>query len=350
MLYAAQVATLMSLPSWHVSPVAISTPVLKSSDFVLVGTVVQLGTSNVGSLTGGNKNLDIVVHVTRIVSGPSASGLTVGSDVTVRTPNALRYKLQKSYVFAVRSWLYDDNVAVVELGHDDAVPPKHPAVARLTGVISDFDAPLRDAPRRYAYLTVAAATGGAAVRAWEGRTITVAVPADSLLTRGQSLTLQTNHPLDAIVSASESPISQILLIIENLKKGNHEKRVASITANADDSVAVVAAHLLQTETVADDRTATHAGHLQIATLQVDDVLKGDAPATIRVLYSQGDDIRWGGAPNLGSQRSGIYFVHSVASAGLTPQAGVGLICFRTEDLLPVADLALVRQALVGVRK
>jgi hypothetical protein len=323
--------------------VAISDAVLGKEDFRFVGTVIALGSSNVPSLAGGDKSLDIVVRVTRVDAGR----LVVGSSVTVRTPNAKRYKLRKDYVFAVRSWLYGESIAVVELGHDDYVPPKHAAVALLAGTVRDLDVPLKDTSLTVAYVNVSSTTGGSAVHSLEGRTIAVAMPSSAPLARGEQVILQTKRPFDAIVAASASIPSQLLLLATAMQRSDREKRTAAVVKNASDSAMVVSAQVVGVEPVADDRVAAHPLHLRAATLQVAAAYKGSPAQVVRVLYFEGDDIRWGGAPNLDRLRSGIYFLHPVAAAGLTPYAGIDLICFRAGDVLPASDRDLVAKALPG---
>lgn len=118
---------------------------LKQSNFVFVGTVVQTHASNLSSVPGSQQTT--LVHVDRVLQGASILADSLGHVITVRSEGSADHKVGQTSTFFLNVDTYGESLCGMEMGRftqqpgDDVRHSQMVADARLQG--EDRDLALR---------------------------------------------------------------------------------------------------------------------------------------------------------------------------------------------------------------
>jgi hypothetical protein len=127
---------------------AVAAEVLKNTEILLVGHVVDLSAATMADLPEGVST--IVVQVDNVVEKPPAVVLSAGDRMTMAVADPNAYTVGTQYTFYTVGWIFGDTLAVRELAHEsvpmtamtEAFPQEQQAVAdaKLQDAIASADA------------------------------------------------------------------------------------------------------------------------------------------------------------------------------------------------------------------
>ncbi len=103
----------------------------RASQLIFRGTVERPGAVNLAILKGGEDTA--VVRIDEVLHVPGLLEVSRGQEVTLKLSRPGSFKAGDAAVFFTRSWLYGENLALVEVGHTDlgaAVPAQVVAAHR----------------------------------------------------------------------------------------------------------------------------------------------------------------------------------------------------------------------------
>src|SRR5881409_2317306 len=115
---------------------------VKQSDIIFVGTVMQLGAVAVPEVPASDRT--VVVRVDQVLEKPAAVALATGDSVTVQSVRAGSLKPSTQATFYTTGWIFGRGVAVREVGHEPGRSPvvaadERDAVARARREVNDAD-------------------------------------------------------------------------------------------------------------------------------------------------------------------------------------------------------------------
>ena len=113
------------------------TDFLRGSQFVVAGSVGQAGTANV-RIVSPSANVG-TFKISEILHGPSVLRGFAGKEITVMFDESKPIRAGESMVLFAKSWLYGDNLAVIEVGRMDEMEPDktHTDIADAQRAVAD---------------------------------------------------------------------------------------------------------------------------------------------------------------------------------------------------------------------
>jgi hypothetical protein len=159
-LYASLLACGLAMANGHQAPIRPSggspgpalavekaDQLLKRSNFVFVGTVVQTHASNLSSVPGSQQTT--LVHVDRVLHGASLLADSLGHVITVRSERSADHKVGQTSTFFLNVDTYGESLCGMEMGRftqqpgDDVRHAQMVADARLQGEDRDMAVRIR---------------------------------------------------------------------------------------------------------------------------------------------------------------------------------------------------------------